>query len=262
MIFYLGTHETSWLSRLSVPLFISDRRLRLRRSLPVAVGPWALDSGGFTELSTHGSWDYGPTPQQYASRVQVYQEEIGHLDWVAPQDWMCEPWITAKTGLTVTEHQARTVGNLIDLRSIDPSLPIIPVLQGWRLAEYTDCINRYERSGILLGKEPLVGLGSVCRRQATGEIAELVAHISNLGLNLHGFGVKTSGLSTYGYYLVSADSMAWSYRARKNPPLPGHTHQSCSNCAPFALDWRNGVLDKFHRTPFQPSLFDIPRVAS
>ncbi len=33
-----------------------------------------------------------------------YRDEIGCLLWAAPQDWMCEPWITAKTGLTVAEH--------------------------------------------------------------------------------------------------------------------------------------------------------------
>ncbi len=33
-----------------------------------------------------------------------YRDEIGCLLWAAPHDWMCEPWITAKTGLTVAEH--------------------------------------------------------------------------------------------------------------------------------------------------------------
>ena len=50
---YLGTHETSWLSRAGVPLFISHRRLeRIRTSLPMAAAPWALDSGGFSEISS------------------------------------------------------------------------------------------------------------------------------------------------------------------------------------------------------------------
>lgn len=61
---YLGTHETSWLRSAGVPLFISHRRLaRLKRTLPVAIAPWALDSGGFSELSLHGGWK--TTPSEY-----------------------------------------------------------------------------------------------------------------------------------------------------------------------------------------------------
>lgn len=48
--FWLGTHKTGWLERTDVPLFISRRRLVERVTLPRARGPWALDSGGFTEL--------------------------------------------------------------------------------------------------------------------------------------------------------------------------------------------------------------------
>ena len=46
---------------------------------------------------------------------------------------MCEPFMLAKTGLTVAEHQARTVANYLELRSLAPELPFVPVLQGWSL---------------------------------------------------------------------------------------------------------------------------------
>ncbi len=49
---------------------------------------------------------------------------------------MCEPQIVARTGLSVREHQERTVANYLTLRSIAPDLPFIPVLQGWRIADY------------------------------------------------------------------------------------------------------------------------------
>ena len=55
MKFYLGTHQTGWLAKLDVPLFVSRRRLATLRKLPRAVGSWALDSGGFTELSDRKS---------------------------------------------------------------------------------------------------------------------------------------------------------------------------------------------------------------
>lgn len=51
--FYLGTSEVRWLGQANVPLFISHRRLAPRKSFPRALTGWALDSGGFTELSMY-----------------------------------------------------------------------------------------------------------------------------------------------------------------------------------------------------------------
>ncbi|MGY5308199.1 deazapurine DNA modification protein DpdA family protein [Nocardia gipuzkoensis] len=246
MRFYLGSHQPGWLARTSVPLFISDVRLSVYRTLPRAQGRWALDSGGFSMLSMHGSWAAGPTPKQYAERVRRYAEQIGGLDWAAPQDWMCEPFITAKTGLSVLEHQRRTVGNYLELRSLAPDLPFAPVLQGFELADYERCAQLYEQAGIDLLAADVVGVGSVCRRQATSEAAEIMSALTVLlpGVRLHGFGVKTDGLAQYGALLTSADSMAWSYTAyREGAPLPGCSgHKNCANCLRYALAWRDKVL--------------------
>ncbi|MGF0320689.1 DUF7221 family queuine tRNA-ribosyltransferase-like protein [Nocardia fluminea] len=51
-------------------------------------------------------------------------------------------------------------------------------------------------------------------------------------------GIKTSGLGAYGDLLDSADSIAWSFRARRSPALPGCSHRSCANCRRFAVQWR------------------------
>src|SRR5438874_2025360 len=136
-MFFLGTHHPGWLASAPVPLFVSDRRLRSYRRLPRATVVWALDSGGFTELFGYGSWEHGPTPAQYVARVKRYRDEIGMLAWAAPQDWMCEPWIVAKTGLSIVEHQRRTVANFVQLRDLAAAagLPdglIRPVVQGWQ----------------------------------------------------------------------------------------------------------------------------------
>lgn len=240
MRFYLGTHEVSWLGRTDVPLFISHRRLAHRKSFPEALGPWALDSGGFTELNAAGRWE--TTPATYVANVRRFQDHIGGMAWAAPQDWMCEPAVVAKTGLSVPRHQSNTVANLIHLRSIAPDLPFIPVLQGWELSDYLRCIDMYAVVGIDLTTEPLVGIGSVCRRQSTTEIAQIAGTIAGLGIRLHGFGVKTIGLGAYGEDLTSADSLAWSYRARNSRPMRGCTHGSCSSCLRFALKWRENVL--------------------
>jgi hypothetical protein len=234
--FYLGTHQPHWLI-VGVPLFVSDRRLRRYRRLPRAAAAWALDSGGFTELAQYGTWDTGP----------------------APQDWMCEPFILAKTGLTVAEHQARTVDNYCRLRDLAPDLPIIPVVQGWSAGDYLRCADRYARTGVDLTRAPLVGVGSVCRRQSTAQVGDILTALHQAGIGrLHGFGFKTLGLARWGHLLTSADSMAWSAQARRQPALPGcHGHRTCANCLRYALHWRDRVLTTVTTATEQPALFGL-----
>ena len=256
--FFLGCHQPHWLA-LDVSLFVSDRRLRRYRRLPRARTVWGLDSGGFTELATFGTWDTGPTPAHYVVRVRRYRDEIGHLAWAAPQDWMCEPFIVAKTGLSVPEHQRRTVDNFLHLRDLAPDLPIIPVVQGWTAGDYLACVDLYTAAGVDLTRAPLVGVGSVCRRQGTDQVGEILTALHRAGVTrLHGFGFKVLGLARYGHLLVSADSMAWSAQARRQPPLPGcHTHINCANCPRYALQWRQRVLAAAVAAATQPALFDL-----
>jgi hypothetical protein len=155
---------------------------------------------------------------------------------------MCEPQMLARTGLTVDRHQALTVENVSLLREHAPDIPWIPVLQGWTKADYLACAQRYERAGIELADEPIVGVGSVCKRQGTQAIGDIFGELSRAGIACHGFGVKTQGLALYSESLASSDSMAWSMDARRSAPLPGHTHKNCADCAEWALAWRERVL--------------------
>ena len=189
MRFYLGCHQPAWLARLDVPLFVSHRRLAGRRSLPRARTSWALDSGAFSELQQYGRWRTGAA--QYAAAVSRYVTEIGSLEWAAPMDWMCEPQVIhggrvgrvafAGTGLSVAEHQRRTVDNYLALRDLAPDLPFAPVLQGWHQDDYLRVADLYARRDVDLQREPVVGLGSVCRRQGTAEIAAIVAALAEIG---------------------------------------------------------------------------------
>jgi len=258
--FLLGTHQPGWLARAGVPLFVSDWRLRGYRRLPRAAAAWGLDSGGFSELAEHGSWEHGPTPAQYVARVRRYAHDVGRLLWAAPQDWMVEPFILAKTGLTVAEHQARTVANYVQLRELGPDLPFVPVVQGWTTSDYLHCVQRYADAGVDLTIAPLVAVGSVCRRQATAEAGAILAALHAAGITrLHGFGFKTLGLARYGHLLASADSLAWSIAARRAAPRPGCTrHRNCANCLPYALAWRASLLAQLRDVAargVQPSLF-------
>jgi hypothetical protein len=73
-----------------------------------------------------------------------------------------------KTGLTVAVHQQRTVVNFMRLRDWLGQI-VIPVLQGWTRDDYMSCWQLYSDLGTDLESEPIVGLGSVCRRQNTAE---------------------------------------------------------------------------------------------
>ncbi len=244
VLFYLGTHKPSWLARTDVPLFVSRRSLEGRRGLPRATCAWALDSGGFTELSMHGTWTL--SARGYVELVRRFHDEIGPMDFAAPQDWMCEPIMLQRTGLTVAMHQQLTVDNFIELRSMAPDLPIAPVLQGWEPDDYVRHIAMYDARGVHLSDERVVGVGTVCRRQAMDEAGRIFDRIEDemRGLQLHGFGFKILGLRKLQHRMASADSLAWSFDARRAPPMEGHTHKSCANCIDYALRWRAGLLEK------------------
>lgn len=244
MRFYLGTHVLNHLEKTDVPMFVSRRAFNKRRSTLDTKGEWALDSGGFSELSLHGKWMI--TPEEYVERVNEINK-TPNLQWAAQQDWMCEPHMIEKTGLSVKEHIRRTVDNFVQLRSLDCDVPIIPVLQGYEIEDYKTCFELFEASGVDLRAEPLVGLGSVCQRQATEEIEQIVKTFHAKDLALHGFGVKTNGLKRYGEMLSSADSLAWSYAARWKKDhcsihRPDPTTKNCANCLQYALEWREKVI--------------------
>lgn len=250
MRFYLGTHQPNWLWHLThhwferdqIPLFVAHQRLEGLRTLPRANTPWALDSGAFSEIAKHGRWTISPA--DYAANVRRFHDEIGRMDWCAQQDWMCEPEVIKKTGLSVAEHQRRTTENYLELRTIAPDLPWRPTIQGDYRDAWLRHVDAYEAAGIDLAAEPLVGLGSVCRLQNTTPVHRLVEELHAAGLRLHGFGFKTEGLRAVGHLLASADSLAWSLNARYRPAMPEcfDWHERCQNCPRYATTWRRRLL--------------------
>jgi hypothetical protein len=257
--FYLGAPHAHWLAQARVPLFVSHNTLKRQTDIRPARAPWALDSGGFTELSTWGEWR--TSPREYAQAICRYalRDRYGMLQWAAPQDWMGELAVrvggklgTARypgTGLSVAEHLDRTVRSVLELRALlrPEGLDhlIIPVLQGSEdLDDYRRCAELYAINGIDLASERIVGLGSVCRRQDSSEVLDLARELAGQGIRLHGFGVSRRGLAQLAPYLTSADSMAWSLAARM-APAPIHrdcTHRRCVCCPRFAMQWRQSLL--------------------
>jgi hypothetical protein len=240
--FYLGTNKAAWLQKAKVPLFVSHRTLRTLKIRKMARVEWCLDSGGFTELSMHGQWTI--SPDEYCWYVTRYKNGIGKMKWASQQDWMCEDFMLSKTGKTIQEHQTLTTQNYLDLKQIEPKLPFIPVIQGQTLQHYLEHIEQFKDAGVDLTQMETVGIGSVCRRQATHEIIPIVTEIAAKGIKLHGFGMKTTGLKKVGHLMHSADSMAWSFGARmSNYKRPECTHKApkCSDCLIYAQEWHAQV---------------------
>ncbi len=240
MIFYLGTHNAAWLWCVDFPLFISRRRLESRKSFQRAKCRWALDSGAFTEIQKFGRWELSPS--EYVDQVHLFSGKIGPPDFVAIQDWMCEPPMLKRTGLTIEQHQTNTLKSYLQLNFLAPTVPWLPILQGWRVTDYLRHYRMYQNCGVNLpGMQ--VGVGSVCKRQGSREIVELFEELAPMKMRLHGFGVKTLGLKSLGPLLESADSMAWSFTARRTPvKLEGCLHKNCANCLKYAIQWRNKLL--------------------
>ena len=172
-----------------------------------------MDSGAFTEISTYGH--YRETPDKYANQINRWKDN-GSMQAAVTQDYMCEPFILAKTRLTVREHQRLTVERYSQIAALT-DVYVMPVLQGYDPHEYREHIDLY---GDLLTDGAWVGVGSVCKRNARVEsIAAVLSAIKmkRPDLRLHGFGLKTTALSC-SYIrdlLYSADSMAWSFAARR-----------------------------------------------
>src|SRR5258708_8216594 len=242
---YLGSHQPHWLYDSEVPLFVSHRTLRQRKSLYLSDCNWALDSGGFSELSLFGDWTV--TADDYIKAVYRYWNEIGKLDFAAPQDWMCEPMILRKTGLSVITHQQNTVSNYVELINKAPDLPFIPVLQGWTMGEYQECIRMYEDAGIDLASSIAVGIGSICREQSKQRVQDIISMVYDYGFRKFYAFCVSKALPLLSHKLTTSTSLSMS----PYPPMPSQlagshycrpTHIKFAKCLAFALIWREQLL--------------------
>lgn len=273
--FYLGTHKPGWLATIDwrhgliddldevylpngepfreiPPLFVSWRRLVERKRPIRARGRWALDSGAFTMITKFGRWTCSPA--DYAADARRWQLEIGNLDFAATQDWPCEDAALKASNRTIEEHQALTIRSFLELRDIEPEVPWIPVLQGRLVDDYLRHVDAYDKAGVPLDRLPLVGLGSMCRRQATKEADVVIRRVAAEGLSLHGFGLKFGGLLRASTALKSVDSTAWSFDARSRALRTGETtigctHKSCANCPRKAVQWWIAIRSVLERWP-------------
>lgn len=227
-------------------VMVSINSIRARKS-GFRVNNWIMDSGAFTELSTHGKWTSDPC--DYAAQVQRWATN-GTMLAAVSQDYMCEPFILEKTGLTVADHQRLTIDRYRSLTATCGSI-IMPVLQGYYPREYADHARQY---GSMLRPGMWVGVGSVCKRNANPEsVEDVLRAIKSVrpDLLLHGFGLKITALENPAVrsMLHSSDSMAWSHAERMDNGYANDPRAALRYCAK--------VQEVTGRSAFyQPHLFE------
>lgn len=232
--FFVGLHQPSDCQHFERS-FVSVNRL-VNRKGPFAVKDWIMDSGAFSEINDHGR--YRTSVEIYAQRIHRWSY-VGNMLAAVSQDYMCEPFIVERTGLSIPIHQQLTIHRYDTLRELVSRVHVMPVLQGYTREDYLSHLEQY---GSRLDKGMWVGVGSVCKRNSDPEqIHEILWAIKceRPDLRLHGFGLKTTALKSRDIWnlLYSADSMAWSFAARKQRK--------------GANDWRNakafeGKILSFH----------------
>ena len=222
MIFYVGLHHPGDAQHFAHAC-ISINRIRGRKK-PLNCADWILDSGAFNELRQFNAFRH--TPEEYAEEVNRLARINPGITVAVSQDYMCEPFMLAKTGFTVREHQQLTIERYQQLRNLI-EVPLMPVLQGTSMHQYLEHIKLY---GKLLTDKMWVGVGSVCRRNAHPTAINMLLNMirsTRPDLRLHGFGLKKTALASAHIRscLYSADSMVWSFTARmegKNANDPQH----------------------------------------
>lgn len=221
--------------------FVSANALRGRVS-DFRARDWIMDSGAFTTIAQHGG--YPEAPGAYAAQIERWRRVPTMLRAVS-QDFMCEPVMLERTGLDIETHQQLTITRYDALRAACGPI-VMPVLQGFDPADYARHVAAY---GDRLTHRMWVGVGSVCKRQGNpSAILEVLRTVLDVrpDLRLHGFGVKVIALADASVRdrLYSADSMAWSFAARRQ--------------GRDSNDWREAVryAARVESMPVQGALWD------
>ena len=105
----------------------------------------------------------------------------------------CEPFILEKTGMTVEEHQQKTISRYDELLRCDTGVYIMPVLQGYEPSDYVRHIRLYGKEGDWLrGRGLALGLSARNGNIRAIEEVLLAIHHARPDLRLHGFGLKST----------------------------------------------------------------------
>ncbi|MFC4987379.1 DUF7221 family queuine tRNA-ribosyltransferase-like protein [Saliphagus infecundisoli] len=174
-----------------------------------------IDSGGYSLMLAEGTHERAD-PYLITSKRSMPTS-------LQYRDFPCEPAILDEYERSVETHQRLTVEAAAEVlvradeRGIDAEP--VTVVQGWEPEEYVHHVELLEREGCLTEH---VGIGSVCRRNATDEIRDVIRAVDQATpprTKLHAFGVKLEALrdEQVRNRLWSADSTAYDYWVDLSP---------------------------------------------
>lgn len=273
MKFYVGVQTQKQLDA-SEKFILSFARIRARKKKKYIINnkDWIMDSGAFSEIKLHGKYTF--TLDYYLNYIKEYNP-----NFFVNCDYMCEPSQLERTGLTIKEHQEKTIENQIYLYDKKNEMGIKSILmgtlQGWKIFDYLDHIDMMKERGILLD---YMGVGSICRRFKTKEIVKILKWINYEipDIKLHGFGVKIKVLEypEVFKYMYSCDSMAWTYTGRGFAEFGKHgilfgkkclidssficnkKADDCASCIRFMCYWVDRINKVIELNEKQTNLFD------
>jgi len=253
MKIYLGIYQIKHAQYAPQFMFSVRRLISRRTSVPFNNYNWMLDSGAFSEINLNGKYTF--TPEEYLHYVELHQPTL-----FFNMDYICEPFVLQKTGMTVKQHQSKTLDNQIRIMDLldnyDIKSNFAGCIQGWQISDYLNCIDMLKEHGLITS---IMGVGSICRRNSEYQIIKILEAIKQELPNtkLHGFGIKTDILKipiVY-KYLNSCDSMAWSFAGRKSKKLCMNCKypnvKNCANCHYYMLNWYNKLVTIQNKTCIQ-----------
>ena len=203
--FYYGTSwhwPLPYLPRVMIS-YNYTRKLKIPWKIEI---PFMLDSGAFSVVLKYGKYPYAP--KEYAEGIAKWHPDIA---WT--MDYPCELSVQKRGGYNSRIAQEMTIDNQIRLLDMNANTQM--VVQGWEISDYLANLDRIKEQGLLTEH---LGIGSICRRGQTTQIARVIRAIHNNipgWVKLHGFGVKVSVLADTDakFELYSADSMSWAIEA-------------------------------------------------
>lgn len=195
--------------------------------------PLMMDSGAYSVILKHGKYPY--SPEDYKNGIYAWAPMIA---WT--MDYPCEKSVRERGRYSVKDAQEMTINNQIELKELSMELEPSMVIQGYSVEEYLEHIDMIKEHGLLTER---MGIGSICRRGQTKEIARIIRAIhANLPswVKLHGFGIKKSVIKTTDakFNLYSADSLSWDYDQRYGRWLEGqHNGQTYHDKIPRLISY-------------------------
>lgn len=191
-----------------------------------------IDSGGYSFLVGNGG--YTDSYEEYLS----YVRRVG-ADYYALRDYPCTPELRDKLNASVGEQQARTIARIEEGLEAHEERGLeaepVAVLQGWHPHDYLRHIDNLRDRGLLT---ETVGIGSLVRENATGQIRLVIEAVGNELPNrdIHGFGVKGPTLRAryIREHLTSVDTQSYDLETRYAVREDGET---------ITRDWREYALE-------------------